>query len=187
MDKDLPIELSNDELVINEIERSGFGAFGIYLTTIIITISCLIVAYIIQDGSVLGSAIDQSASIYLSLGVAILGLLSLIFGYVAANIYWENRMFITNESIHQVVRRGFFDKSRQHILLSRVESAKYNQRTMFQRLFNYGTLVFATEGNDIDYVMLYVKNPSRYPRIFHDAQENYIRNMTSNNSKPYPT
>lgn len=171
MDKNLPIELSNDEYVVKEVERSAFGAFGIYLTTIIITASCLIVAYIIQDGSVLGESVNQASATYLSLGVAVIGLLSLIFGYVAANIYWENRMFITNEAIHQVVRRGFFDKSNQRISLHRVESAKANQKTMTQRIFNHGTLVFATEGEDVDYIITYVKNPTKYPNIFYDTQQ----------------
>lgn len=170
------IDLSDSEHVIVEIQRSFFGALGIYFSTIIITISLLVVAYVIQEGSILKDSanLNPQTTVYVSLLAAILGLMSLIVGYIAATIYWENRMFITNEAVHQVVRRGLFDKSTQRIALNRVESVKAGQKTMMQRLFGYGTLIFATEGTDVDYAITYVKSPTQYPRIFQDAQEEFI-------------
>lgn len=173
---DSGIDLSDSEHVIVEVQRSFFGALGIYFSTIIITISLLVVAYILQEGSILKDSANLSSqtTVYVSLLAAILGLMSLIVGYIAATIYWENRMFITNEAVHQIVRRGLFDKSTQRIALNRVESVKAGQKTMIQRLFGYGTLIFATEGTDVDYAITYVKSPTQYPRIFQDAQEEFI-------------
>lgn len=173
---DSGIDLSDSEHVIVEVQRSFFGALGIYFSTIIITISLLVVAYILQEGSILKDSANLSSqtTVYVSLLAAILGLMSLIVGYIAATIYWENRMFITNEAVHQIVRRGLFDKSTQRIALNRVESVKAGQKTMMQRLFGYGTLIFATEGTDVDYAITYVKSPTQYPRIFQDAQEEFI-------------
>lgn len=174
MANNLPINLSKDEEIVVEVERSFFGVVSIYFITILITAVCLFAAYLVQKPDVISSnGMSTASATYISLMAAIMGLLSLIFGYVAATIYWENRMFITNEAVHQIVRRGFFDKSNQRISLMRVESAKAGQKTMLQRLFNYGTLVFATEGQDVDYSMTYVKNPSRYPTIFYDTQQEF--------------
>lgn len=172
----VPIDLSSGEHVITEIQRSFLGALGIYFSTILITLSCLFLAYILQEGSIVKNnfSFSPQTTLYISLLAAILGLLSLIVGYITATIYWENRMFITNEAVHQIVRKGLFDKSNQRIALNRVESVKASQKTMMQRLFNYGTLVFATEGSDVDYSISYVKHPTIYPRIFQDAQEEFI-------------
>lgn len=176
MTEKLPISLSKDEGVVVEVERSFFGVFGIYLITIAITVACLVAAYYVQRPDVISNnGMSVASSTYISLMAAILGLLSLIFGYIASTIYWENRMFITNEAVHQIVRRGFFDKSDQRISLNRVESAKAAQKTMLQRLFNYGTLIFATEGEDVDYVITYVKSPSKYPTIFYDTQQEFSK------------
>jgi hypothetical protein len=176
MPNNLPINLSKDEELVIEVERSFFGVFGIYFITIVITAVCLAVAYYVQRPDAISSnGMSASSATYISLMAAIMGLLSLISGYIAATIYWENRMFITSEAVHQIVRRGFFDKSNQRISLTRVESAKAAQKTMLQRLFDYGTLVFATEGQEVDYSLPYVKNPSRYPTIFYDAQEAYLK------------
>ena len=184
MDNDnLNIDLSSGEHVIVEVQRSFLGVLGIYFSTIVITLSLLFVAYILQEGSILKNStnFDSQTTVYVSLLAAILGLMSLIVGYIAATIYWENRMFITNEAVHQVVRKGLFDKSTQRIALNRVESVKAGQKTMLQRLFGYGTLIFATEGTDVDYAITYVKSPTKYPRIFQDAQEEFI---SSKHDKP---
>ena len=177
-----PIDLSSGEHVIIEIQRSFFGVLGIYFSTIIITLSLLAVAYLLQEGSILKNnpSFSSESATYVSLLAAILGLLSLIVGYIAATIYWENRMFITNEAVHQVVRKGLFDKSTQRIALNRVESIKATQKTMMQRLLGYGTLVFATEGDDVDYSITHVKSPTQYPRIFQDAQEEFISSKHDN-------
>ena len=162
-----PIDLSSGEHVIVEIQRSFFGVLGIYFSTIIITLSLLAVAYLLQEGSILKNnpSLGSESATYVSLLAAILGLLSLIVGYIAATIYW---------AVHQVVRKGLFDKSTQRIALNRVESIKATQKTMMQRLLGYGTLVFATEGDDVDYSITHVKSPTQYPRIFQDAQEEFI-------------
>ncbi|MFZ1522699.1 MAG: PH domain-containing protein [Candidatus Saccharimonadales bacterium] len=172
MANNLPITISKDEHLIIEVERSFWGVLSIYLISIFLTAVCLLAAYFVQKPDIIsGNGMTASSATYISLMAALLGLLSLIFGYVAAGIYWENRMFITNEAVHQIVRRGLFDKSNQRISLNRVESAKASQKTMLQRLFNYGTLVFATEGQDVDYHITYIKDPSKYPTIFYDTQQ----------------
>ncbi len=177
MANNLPIDLSNNEELVVEVERSFFGVVGIYFLSISITVICLAAAYFVQRPDVISAnGLSVQSSTYISLMAAMLGLLSLIFGYMAATVYWENRMFITNEAVHQVIRRGLFDRSDQRISLTRVESARASHKTMTQRLFGYGTLVFATEGEDVDYSLTYVKNPSKYPTIFYDTQEAYLKN-----------
>jgi uncharacterized membrane protein YdbT with pleckstrin-like domain len=183
MASNLPIQFSKDEHLVVEVQRSFWGVLGIYFISIFLTVVSLLAAYFVQTpGAISGNGMSASSVTYISLMAALLGLLSLILGYVAAGIYWENRMFITNEAVHQIVRRGLFDKSNQRISLTRVESAKASQKTMFQRLFNYGTLVFATEGQDVDYIINYIKNPSQYPTIFYDTQQQFSRSHSASRS-----
>lgn len=178
--KHLPlIELDADEQLVYEIRKHPIGLLGIYLigifvTTVIVAI-VLFAAYFL-DGEQLGLSSDLSAfkPLVMVLGMC-LSILSLILTGISAYLYQSNVVFVTTHKIAQVLYRNIFDRKISQLSIGDVQDVTTTQGGILDRIFNYGTLVIETAGEQSNYTFTFTPKPYEATREIVNSHEENLK------------
>lgn len=159
------LHLSEGEYVIFAIKRHFIGLIEIWAVVILLAVLMLLGVVYYAANPVLFSGIlmrpeDQipTAAALTIIVLFVIGLFAL-GGWIATYVYHGNRLFLTNESVHQVIRNSLFSTQEQTISLGNVEDASYQQHGILQYLLNYGNVRLSTEGEETTYSFSYAPNP----------------------------
>ncbi len=87
-------------------------------------------------------------------------------------IWYLDVMIVSHQRLLDIDQRGMFNKTVQEIQWKVVEDVVYQQRGVFQSVFNYGTVIVKTNNADISVELHHVYNPKRIRDIISEYAQN---------------
>ena len=170
------IEFDKDESIICEIRKHPIGLFFIYLTGISIALVTLFVFSLIGSGGVSESLNDAGAdtgalSSFLIAGGIIFILFILIAMTIQAILYTNNVIFVTSEKIAQILYINLFNRKISQLSIGDVQDVTVTQKGIMAHMFNYGTLVIETAGEQQNYTFTYIPDPYMHSKAIVGTHE----------------
>lgn len=172
------IEFDEDERLLLEIRKHPFGLFLIYLIGTFVTISMLVVAVLVVmfAGSSSNYGYDASSlQLPVILITFILAVLSLVMTGVGSYLYKTNVILVTSDKLAQLLNRTVFDRKISQLSIGDVQDVTVVQKGVFAHLFNYGTLVIETAGEQENYNFTFAPNPYEAAKIIVGAHESNLK------------
>lgn len=158
--KDFPfLSLEEGEYVELLITRSKFGLIllwvGELLAMLVLGVAlAFILGHITQNVNINPSAMKYFWSFLLALYAVML-----LAGVLMSKVYLGNKMFVTNKRIFHFSVQSLFAKSTNIIDLSKIEDVSFNQKTLLDHIFHFGTVRLSTVGDETTYTFPYVDTP----------------------------
>lgn len=173
------IEFDPDENLLGEIRKHPFGLFVIFLTGGLIALALLLCLMILpllltEDPIGLGIDIVSIRSVLVGLGF-LLTVLALIMTAIAAYLYQSNIVIITSEKITQLLYKTIFDRKISQLSIGDVQDVTIKQIGIFARIFNYGTLVIETAGEQQNYTFTYTPSPYETGKLIVGSHEENLK------------
>lgn len=157
------IEFDENEQLISEIRKHPFGLFIIYAIGTFITFTLLGVTILLSTlstGDPLGAGIDVTfMKPIIIVGGIVLALVTLVMTIISAYLFQSDVVLITSEKISQFLHRTIFDRKISQLSIGDVQDVTVTQKDVFSRIFNYGTLVIETAGEQQNYTFPFTPNP----------------------------
>lgn len=172
------IEFDPDEKLVYEIRKHWFGLFLIYFVGTFITFMML--------GVALAAAVflDSTSATGIDLGalspaiiavVLILAVLSLIMTAIAAYLYKSNVVLITSDKIAQLLYLTIFDRKLSQLSIGDVQDVTVRKKGIFPHLFNYGTIIVETSGEQENYYFSFTPDPHSASEAIVSAHEENLK------------
>ncbi len=168
------LNLSQGEYVIRAMHRHPIGLFiPMAMGTILLALSLILLTnydIVAEYFGLRGAAADPTSillPVLLFCGLVLLGM------YVAYYVYFNNKFFLTNESVIQEIQDSIFSKHEQTVSLGNIEDASFLQTNIIQHVFHYGSIRLSTEGDETTYRFTYVSNPKEHIAVLNNAVESF--------------
>lgn len=172
------VEFDENENLIMEIRKHPFGLFVVQATGLFITLIIVLTSMFLASGLSTTLDIDLQSnggkSIIITAGL-ILGVLSIVGTEIAAMLYRSNVIFVTSEKIAQVIYVSLFNRKLSQLSIGDVQDVTVRQNGIFPRIFNYGTLVIETAGEQQNYSFTYVPKPYEASTAIVGAHEENLK------------
>ena len=173
------IEFDADEKLIWEVRKHPVGLLMIYLTGG--AIAALMFAIFVGGGLLisedqLGLTGDTGTyrAIFIFVGL-ILTVLTVIVAAIAGYLYKNNVMLVTSDKIAQVLYRTLFDRKISQLSIGDVQDVTVTQKGVLARMFNYGTIVIETAGEQQNYTFTFVPDPYMCGKAIVGAHEENLK------------
>jgi membrane protein YdbS with pleckstrin-like domain len=163
--------MSPGEQIICDIKRHPIGLLGVYIT------SGFLILVLLGGVAALPSLVsDLSNQIKLIAFAAALlfAALILLFAYIAAVVYKGNRWIVTSDSITQITQTGLFQKQTSQLSLANLEDVTFEQSSLFQSMFGFGTLKVETAGERSKFQFPFCPNPRKCAVDIIQAHEGFM-------------
>lgn len=167
---------SNEELVA-EIRKHPFGlvvvlGIGFFVLLAIVAVTTVVLALNLNQA--LGSNANALKPVILLVGMLVsFGIIVMML--VAAWLYKNNVIFVTNEKIAQVLYVSLFNRKISQLSIGDVQDVTVTQKGILAHLFNYGTLVVETAGEQQNYTFTYVPDPYKTSQLIVGAHETNLK------------
>ncbi|MDO4219632.1 MAG: PH domain-containing protein [Candidatus Saccharibacteria bacterium] len=176
--KDFPeIDLEENEYVVLHIKRAPVGVAMIWIVVGLMIFVLSLALITLSNNNVLENTmfVINSASLhYLRLAILTIYAIVIFAGFVGQSIYNQNQMYITNLRAVQKQRTSLFANSTNIIKLSRIEDVSWRQKSLFDHVFNIGTLRMSTVGEETTYTFPWLATPQDEVKIIsHLVAENH--------------
>lgn len=173
------IEFDDKEQLIYEIRKHPWGLFLIYLIGLFISVSLVIVLFgvnLFLNNDPLQTGV-QSATLQAPLILigCLLVVLALVVTFIGAYIYQSNVVIVTSDKLSQVIYRTIFDRKISQLSIGDVQDVTVSQVGILARIFDYGTLVVETAGEQQNYTFTYVPNPYEASKAIVRAHEDNLK------------
>lgn len=173
------IEFDAQERLIWEVRKHPIGLFFIYATGGFIALLMFLIfiggaSVIDTDALDLGVDISAYRSISILIGLLI-GTFSLVVAGIAGYLYKNNVMLVTSDKIAQVLYRTIFDRKISQLSIGDVQDVTVTQRGVLARMFNYGTIVIETAGEQQNYTFTFVPDPYMCGKAIVGAHEENLK------------
>lgn len=171
------IELDADEQVICEIRKHPIGIIAIFITGLFISFAILLAGifgsiWLEDNGNDIGTGSTYAWVVML---VAILlTVFCLVVTFISAFIYRSNVVLVTSEKIAQILYRTIFDRKVSQLNIADVQDVTVSQTGVFSRIFNYGTLVIETAGEQQNYTFTFAPEPHECSKVIIAAHEKNV-------------
>lgn len=167
MISDVPLDA--DERKIITVKRTSLWLIPLYLVGVAAFVGLLAGVYLIAKNQ---PTVRQNLPVPMALMMVILaaGLLGLI-DYIFIKIYRGNRMILTSERIVLFTQTGLFHQSVPQLNLGDIQEVTVHQHGFLSHLFNYGTIIIETAGEQKNIVLKYALNPHFAVQQIDDASE----------------
>ncbi|HWZ66133.1 MAG TPA: hypothetical protein VNX65_05090 [Patescibacteria group bacterium] len=172
------LNIGRGEYVILALRRNTIGLLAIWFVVGLLTALFLIsLPFYSLNHDAIATMLGANPSNLLPPAVLAIPLLFIdslfiLGGFLASNVYSQNRLYLTNESIIQYNKTSLFDTQLQHLNLINVDDVSSRQRGPIQYVLNYGTINISTPGEKTVYAFEFVNNPEKIVHIINDAVEN---------------
>ena len=173
--KDWPeCDLGGGEYIISVVGRHPVGLFlpiilGVFLISLAFTL-LFNFDLLIQPLQLPQNSVNASIAI---LPVLVFSGFVLLGTYTAYSVYINNKLFLTNESIIQIIQTGVFSKKERMVSLIDIEDVSYSQRGIIEQVFNFGMIRLSTEGEGTVYRFKLVANPKEVIATLKNAVESF--------------
>lgn len=165
------IEFDDKEELLLEVRKHPFGLFVIVLTSALIAATVIVATFILASSSFLSDINLDGGRKYIALTGFILAVLVFLVTAIFAELYRSDVVYITNEKIAQVLYITLFNRKISQLNIGDVQDVTVTQKGVFARLFNFGTLVIETAGEQQNYTFTYVPHPSQAGRVIIESHE----------------
>lgn len=174
------IEFDTDEELVIEIRKHPFGLLLIEVTGVLISAIIAVTAIVLSTNldsvnSSLGTSSVSGLKAFLIGGGLILATFGIIATVIGMIIYRSNVIFVTSEKLAQVVYKNIIDRKISQLSIGDVQDVTVNQKGIFARLLNYGTLIVETAGEQQNYTFTFVPHPYEAARSIVGAHEMNLR------------
>lgn len=173
------MEFDENEVLISEIRKHPFGLFVIYFIGAIVAVALaagMSALAFATEGDPLETGTNlSSAQPFVVIIGTILIVATIIMTLIAAYLYVSDVVLVTNEKISQFLHRTIFDRKISQLSIGDVQDVTVSQRGLFSRLFNYGTLVIETAGEQQNYTFIYTPNPYERAKDIVGAHEENLK------------
>ena len=169
------IEFDAGEELNWEIRKHPFGLFIIYFIGTIVTLSLvglLILVPMRFNTDFLGLGIELGAlrPILMAIGF-LLAALSIIGTLIGAYLYTSDVVLVTSEKIAQFLHQTIFNRKISQLSIGDVQDVTVTQKGIFAQIFNYGTLVIETAGEQQNYTFPYTPKPYEAAKVIVGSHE----------------
>jgi hypothetical protein len=166
------LNLSEGEYIIRAVRRHPIGLFlpvfaGILLLSM--TLSVLFNYDLVVKSFNITGEMASVANVFVPF--LLFSFLIVLGTYVSYYVYSKNRFYLTNESVIQEIQTSLFSHHEQTVSLLNIEDASYDQKGIFQQLFDYGSIRLSTEGDETTYRFDFVANPKQHIAVLNNAVE----------------
>lgn len=173
------IEFDEGEELVAEIRKHPFGLFIIDLLGFAISALLAIIPIVLAfnlDFFQLGDSSNASAArgVLIIIGV-LLGSLSIVATLISAMLYRNNVIYVTSDKIAQVLYTSLFNRKISQLSIGDVQDVTVTQKGIFSRIFNFGTLVIETAGEQQNYTFTYIPEPYESARSIVGSHEVNLR------------
>ena len=150
--------MSPGERVVCNIKRHPIGLVGVYAMTAILLVGLFaFIGYL----PTLVPDLSTTDKTYAFVAAVSFALLIVLFAWVATIVYSGNRWIVTSDSITQIQQTGLFRKQTSQLSLENLEDVTFEQNTIVQTIFNYGTLKAETAGEHSKFQFPFCPNPKK--------------------------
>lgn len=161
-----------DEYVMCEVYQHPFGLIFIYGATLVCLAAGLAII-ILFSPSVAGNG-STAAYPFVALMSIIVILIVGVMLAMATVVYKQTKLTVTDHNIVQVVQKGMLMRKISQLSLANVEDVTSEQKGAFANMYNYGTLVIETAGEQANFNFNFCPNPHRVAKIILDAKDNFL-------------
>lgn len=158
------IEFDENEELIAEIRKHPFGLFIIYFIGSFVALAlfgAMLALIVISKADPLetgGVGLSSAQPIILLIGLVLI-FITLVMTMIGAYLYKSDVVLVTSEKISQFLHRTIFDRKISQLSIGDVQDVTVSQNGLFARLFNFGTLVVETSGEQQNYTFNYTPDP----------------------------
>lgn len=183
------IEFDDKEQMICEIRKHPIGLFFIYLSGIFVVLVMAVLFGIfgfaegadsLFEGTGLSGSSVQSVIIFLGF-IIIIGVLAVMT--IQAILYVNNVIFLTSDKIAQILYRSLFNRKISQLNIGDVQDVTVTQNGVLAHMFNYGTLVVETAGEQQNYTFTYIPHPYESSKLIIGAHERYLEQFGSHTTR----
>lgn len=173
------IEFDENEVLVAEIRKHPFGLLVIYfsgaaISAIIFTF--LVLGPILFTQDFLGLGIDLGVVRPIMIGIGFLLTVGGLVGTsIGAYLYQANIVLVTSEKIAQLLYANLFDRKISQLSIGDVQDVSVRQKGIFARLFDYGTLVVETAGEQNNYIFTYTPKPYETSKAIVNSHEENLK------------
>lgn len=161
-----------DEYVMCEVYQHPFGLIFMYVA-ILLCLAIGLILITLLSPSVTG-ADSVSAYPFIALMAIIVILVVGVLLAMATIVYRQTKLTVTDHNIIQVVQKGLLIRKVSQLSLANVEDVTSEQKGAFSNMFNFGTLVIETAGEQANFNFNFCPNPHRVAKIILDAKDNFL-------------
>lgn len=169
------IEFDDKEELKLEIRKHPVGI------TIIILVGLFIVVFFIALAILLSASFRNGlvsnngtySSVFIG-GAIVLSGLTVLGVLLSVIVYVNDVIFVTNEKIAQVLYKNIISRKVSQLNIGDVQDVTVNQNNIIARIFDFGTLVIETAGEQNNYIFTYVPRPARVSNIIIESHESYV-------------
>jgi hypothetical protein len=168
------IEFDANEDLVMEIRKHKFGLALILLTGVFVVITLLGISIAASSNSILNAlGLGDLAAVRSIVIVLILVLLigSVLITAIAVFLFVSSVIFVTSEKIAQVIYVSLFHKKISQLSIGDIQDVTVSKKGIFAHIFNYGTLVVETAGEQQNYTFTYVPDPYQVSKQIVGAHE----------------
>lgn len=171
------IEFDNNEKIHLEVRKHPVGLFLIYmggLLSILAIFSIMVIGAAAYDFSTVGTDVGIAGSSLQALIIAagfFLTVFAVVITAVAAFIYTHNVLIVTSEKIAQQIYISLFNKKISQLSIADVQDSTVRQDGIIAHIFNYGTVIIETAGEQSNYTFTFAPNPYDVSKALTGAHE----------------
>lgn len=172
------IEFDAEEEMVAEIRKHPVGLVMILLTGAFVMLSVLLAGVFAASLDYNTTLNVDNANGFRSLFVLLAVLLVVgagVMTFIASFLYRSSVIFVTNEKIAQVVYISLFNRKISQLSIGDVQDVTVTQKGILSHLFNYGTLVIETAGEQENYQFTYVPDPYQTSKAIVSAHEQNLK------------
>lgn len=169
------IEFDEKEELLLEIRKHPFGLAVIVLTGLIIALVVFLGTSIIAASQFISEIDLDFARRYIALFGFLLSVLIIGVSLIYAQLYRNSVVYVTNEKVAQVLYLTLFNRKISQLGVGDVQDVTVIQRGFLASLFNYGTLVIETAGEQQNYTFSFVPEPHKASKIIVSAHEENLK------------
>lgn len=165
--------LEPDESIIRVVHRHTIGVIYIFALGFV-TIAALMSLFVAisPDAFVNDQATIDFAIVLVAIALA-----------VAAYVYRQSKLIITDRSLVQIIQSTLFIRKASHLSMSNVEDVSAEQRGILPNLFNYGTLMVQTAGERDNFIFKLCPRPNEFADIIIEARQAYAQALKEENER----
>ncbi len=168
------IEFDTNEELVEEIRKHPIGLIAILFTGILVTVVTLIVGIAVAatdlDKLLGGTGFNQMRGAIVAVSF-LLTFFALVGMFIGIFLYVSNVIYVTSEKIAQVLYTSLFHRKVSQLSIGDVQDVTVRQNGILAHIFNYGTLIVETAGEQQNYTFSFVPNPYEKSRAIVGAHE----------------
>ncbi len=161
------------ETKLVEIRKHPFGIISLYIQTLFGMTVALGLMYVLLQQFATDDTASQLNAVFAIIAIVGVGGTLLVL-FIAGFVYHQNFLIVTDKNITEVLQRTLFNRQVSELSMANIEDISSFQKGIFATIFNYGTMVVETAGEQNNFVFTFCPRPSYHCKILLDARQRFV-------------